>query len=388
MPGDPVKTLYEKPTTARGKFVFFFFNNLPRMVLLSMGVLIVMLFMAISDKKSAIQAEQEAAVKAERPPVNTVVMAVEPTTISNRLNLPGSVEAWTQLELTAKVSGTIDKVMAREGDRVSAGDILAQIESADYQIALDRAQAAYDLAKADYERDKSVYAKGVIPPAELEARETKMQTARADLENARLMLERTTIKAPMDGVVRRLDAKVGLLLGVGDRVAELLQIDRVKAVIGIPESDVTAVRQLDTVDVTIKALDGLRVTGRRHFISTSPETLARLYRLELEIDNPDHQILPGMFVRADIVKQRSKESLAIPFYSIISRNDEHYVFVEKDGVVEKRPVETGIMEKWMVEVTSGLKPGEHVVVEGHRDVEDGRAVKVVKVIDDLEAYAL
>lgn len=388
MPGDPVKTLYEKPATARGKFVFFFFNNLPRMVLLAMGVLIVMLFMAISDKKSAIQAEQEAAVKAERPPVNTVVMAVEPTTISNRLNLPGSVEAWTQLELTAKVSGTIDKVMAQEGDRVSAGDILAQIESADYQIALDRAQAGYDLAKADYERDKSVYAKGVIPPAELEARETKMQTARADLENARLMLERTTIKAPMDGVVRRLDAKVGLLLGVGDMVAELLQIDRVKAVIGIPESDVTAVRQLDTVDLTIKALDGLRVTGTRHFISSSPETLARLYHLELEIDNPDHLILPGMFVRADIVKQRSKESLAVPFYSIISRNDEQYVFVEKDGVVEKRLVETGIMEKWMVEVTTGLNPGEHVVVEGHRDVEDGRAVKVVKVIDDLEAYAL
>lgn len=383
-----MKTEYEKPKTVRGKIVFFFFSNLPRLVLLAMGVLIVMLFMAISDKKSEIQAEQEAAVKQERPPVNTVVMAVEPTTISNRLNLPGSVEAWTRLNLTAKVSGTIDEVMAQEGDRITKGDILAQIESADYQIALDRARAAYDLAKADYERDKSVYAQGVIPPAELEARETNMQTARADLENARLMLERTTIKAPMDGVVRRLDAKVGMFLGVGDEVAELLQIDQVKAVIGIPESDVTAVRQLDTVDVTIKALDGLRVIGKRHFLSSSPETLARLYRLELEIDNPDHHILPGMFVRADIVKQKSKAALAIPFYSIISRNDEHYVFVEKDGIVEKRPVVTGIMEKWMVEITDGLQPGDHVVVEGHRDVEDGRAVKVVKVITDPEAYAL
>lgn len=383
-----MKTQYEKPATLRGKIVFFFFNNLPRMILLAMAVLIVMLFMAISDKKSAIQAEQEAAVKQDRPPVNTVVMAVEPTTISNRLNLPGSIEAWTQLNLTAKVSGTIDKVMVQEGDRVAQGDILAQIESADYQIALDRARAAYDLARADYERDKSVYAKGVIPPAELEARETNMQTARADLENARLMLERTTIKAPMDGIVRRLDAKVGLFLKAGDMVAELLQIDRVKAVIGIPESDVTAVRQLDTVEVTIKALDGLRVTGKRHFISASPDTLARLYRLELEIDNPDHLILPGMFVRADIIKQKSEETLTIPFYSIISRNNEQYVFVEKDGIVEKRSVETGIMEKWMVEITSGLDPGDHVVIEGHRDVEDGRAVKVVKVISDPEAYTL
>lgn len=383
-----MRSEYEKPKTIRGKIVFYFWYNLPRLVLLAMAAVIVMLFMTISDKKAAIQAEQEAAVKQERPPVNTVVMLVNPTTISNRLNLPGSVEAWTDLELTTKIAGTVEQVAVIEGDSVKEGDTLLKIESADYKIVLDRAQAAYDLANADYQRDKTVYAKGVIPPAELEARETNLQTAKADLDNARLMLERCTIKAPMDGVVRRMDAKVGMFLGVGDPVGEILQIDRVKAVIGIPESDVTAVRKLDTVEVTLKALDDLRVTGKKHFISSSPETMARLYRLELEIDNPEHQILPGMFVRADIVKQSSAQALSIPFYSIVSRNNEQYVFVEKDGVVEKRTVKTGIMEEWMVEITEGLEPGEHVVVEGHRDVEDGRKVKVVKVITDPEAYTL
>lgn len=379
---------YQKPTTLRGKIVFFFWYNMPRFVLLAMGLLIVMLFMTVSDKKSAIQAEQEAAVKQERPPVNTVVMQVNHTTISNRLNLPGSIEAWTKLDMTTKIAGTVDEVVVREGDRVKEGDTLIKIESDDYRIALERAQAAYKLAKADYERDKAVYDKGVIPPAELEARETGMQTAKADLDNAQLLYGRCTIKAPMEGVIRRLDAKVGMFLGVGDPLGEILQIDRVKAVIGIPESDVTAVRQLDTVDVNITALDNRTIAGKRYFISSSPETLARLYRLELELDNQDHSILPGMFVRADIVKQKSDQALSIPFYSIISRNDEQYVFVEKDGVVVKRNVQTGIMEQWMIEITEGLEPGEHVVVEGHRDVEDGRKVKVVKVITDLEAYAL
>ena len=381
-------TEYQKPTTLRGKIVFFFWYNLPRMVLLAMGVLIVLLFVTISDKKSAIQAEQEAAVKQERPPVNTVVMQVQPAAISNRLNLPGAIEAWNELEMTAKIAGTVEEVVVKEGDTVREGDVLIQIESADYRIALERAQAAYNLAKADYQRDKSVYSKGVIPPAELEARETRMATTKADLDNAKLMYERTTIKAPIDGVVRRLDAKVGMYLGVGDPLGKILQIDQLKAVIGIPESDVTAVRGLDTVEVTIKALDDLRVVGKTYFISSSPETLARLYRLELEIDNPDHLILPGMFARANIVKQRRDQALSIPFYSIISRNNEQYVFVEKDGVVEKRIVMTGIMDEWMVEITEGLEPGENVVVEGHRDVEDGRKVKVVKTITDLEAYAL
>jgi len=384
----PMITEYQKPETTRGKIVFFFWYNLPRFVFLAMAALILILFFSIFEKYSDIKADQEAAIKQERPPVNTVVMELIPTTISNRINLPGSVESWTNLELISKIAGTIEEVLVREGDAVKKDDVIARIESDDYRIALERARAAFKLAKADYERDKSVYAKGVIPTAELDARETNMQTAKADLDNAELMFERCTISAPMDGMVRRMDAKIGLYLTVGDPIGSLLQIDKVKAVIGIPESDVTAVRLLDNVEVTIQALEDKKVTGRRYFISSSPETAARLYRLELEIDNPGHEILPGMFVRANIVKQQKDNAVAIPFYSVISRKDQQFVFVEKDGTVEKRYVQTGIMERWMVEITKGLKVGERIVVEGHRDVEDGRKVKVVKVITDPGAYSL
>ena len=238
-----MKTEYQKPETARGKIVFFFWYNLPRFILLLMIVSIISLFMVVSDKKSTIQAEQEAALKKERPPVNTVVLEVTPRPITNKINLPGSIEPWTRLELVSKIAGAVEKVMVEEGDTVKQGDVIAQIESDDYRIALARAQAAYNLAKADFDRDKSVYAQGAIPAAELDARETNMQTARADLDNARLLYERCSIKAPISGVIRSLDAKVGLYLGIGDPIARILQLDRVKAVIGIPESDITAVRR-------------------------------------------------------------------------------------------------------------------------------------------------
>jgi len=379
---------YQKPVTLRGKFVFFFWNNLPRFVLLVMITLIIVLFMTVSDKKSEIQAEQAAAIKNERPPVNTVVMEVTPGAISNKINLPGSVEPWTRLELISKIAGSIEEVLVQEGDSVQEGDIIAKIESDDYRIALERAKAAYKLAKADFERDKSVYAKGAIPTAELDARETNMQTAKADLDNATLLYNRCTIKAPISGVIRSLDAKVGLYLGIGDPIGRILQIDKVKAVIGIPESDITAVRNLPTVDLTIQALDDLQIIGKNYFVSSSPETAARLYRIELEIDNPGHRILPGMFVRANIIKQSREDALSIPFYSIISRNDEQYVFIELDGVVRKQHVQTGIMEQWMVEITDGLQSGDRIVVEGHRDVENDQKVNVVKVINDPGVYSL
>ena len=272
--------------------------------------------------------------------------------------------------------------------RSSKGDILARIDAEDYRIAVERAQAAYNLAKAEYERDKAIFAKGVIPVAELETNKTGMETAKADLDNAELQLSRCTITAPMNGIVSKIDAKVGLQLAVGDPLAEILEIDRLKAVVGIPESDVPAVRGLDSVDIKLQALGDRTITGKVHFLSSSPETVARLFRLELAIDNPNGEILPGMFFRADVVKKTVPDAVVIPFYSVISRNNEQYVFIEKNGVVEKKSVKLGIMEKWLVQVTEGLKAGDSLLVEGHRDVEDKQKVKVVKAASDIKELTL
>lgn len=376
------------PTTPRAKIVFFIWNNLPRLLLLALVILIVILTGAINKKQSSIAADKEAAIKPERPPINAVTLALSPSMISDRINLPGNIEAWTSLSLLAKLNGTVDEILVREGQLVKKGDILARIDAVDYRIAMDRAKAAYDLAKSDFERDRAIYGKGIIPTAELDANQTKMQTALADYENAQLQFSRCAVTAPMNGIVRKLDAKVGLQLAVGDPLAEILEIDRVKAVIGIPESEVTAVRGLDQVTVRLQALGDREITAKIHYLSSSPETVARLFRLELAIDNQNGEILPGMFVRADIVKKTVTNALVVPFFSVISRNDEQYVFIEQNGTVAKRPVKIGIMEKWLVEISEGLKVGDHLLVEGHREVEEGQKVKIVKTATDLKDLTL
>jgi membrane fusion protein (multidrug efflux system) len=376
------------PTTPRAKTVHLIWRILPRLPLLGMIVLIIILFGAISKKKESIASDKAAAVSQERPPVNTVLYAFSPTEIRDKINLPGNIEPWTRLELMAKVGGAITEVLVIEGDEVKEGDVLARIEANDYRIRLQRAKAGYKLAKANFQRDKKVYAKGVIPTAELDAKETAMETAKADLDNAELQLSRCEITAPINGVIRRLDAKVGLLLSIADPVAEILKIDKVKAVIGIPESDISAVSKLNEVEITIKSLDNLVIMGKKHFLSSSPDTAARLYRMELELDNPSRSILPGMFVRAEVVKKSIPNAITIPFYSVISRNNEQYVFVEENGAAQKRVVELGIMESWLVEVKSGLSFDDKLIIEGHRDVENDQKIKAVKVLTDLGEYTL
>jgi membrane fusion protein (multidrug efflux system) len=384
----PQKNEYHVPGTKGGKVLLFVWRNLPRLLLLCLVVLFLVLIGRISAEKTRLTEEKAASQAQGRKPVNTVLLELHPTTVQDAINLPGVIEPWTRLELLARINGSIREVLVQEGSRVTPGQVIARIEEDDYRIALDAARAAHSRAKADHERKKVMLSKKTLPVAEVELSEAQLLTAKAAMEDAELQLARCAITAPMGGVIRRLDAKVGLFLSVGDPVGEILEMDRVKAVVGIPESDVAAVRTISEVEVEIQALDDRRLIGRKHFLAPSPESMARLYRLELELANPEGDLLPGMFLRAQVVKKVVPAALSIPIYSVITRNNEQYVFVVRDGVVHKQPVVLGIMEKWMIQAAEGLKAGDMLVIEGHREVEEGQPVNVLRVITDPQGLVL
>ncbi len=336
----------------------------------------------IKAEKQRMTYEKIGAISTERAPVNVVLLDVAPTTIYDRINLPGVIEPWEKLSVLAKIHGTVVKVEVNEGETVTKGQVIARIDTDDFRIAVDSARATYELATAQHKRLASLFDEGIVPEAEIEKLEAQVKTSKASLENAELMFSRCTITAPISGVIRRLDATEGLLLNVSDPVAEILQVDKVKAVVGIPESDVALVRDIKDVTLTIQALDNKEIVGRHHFLASSPENDARLYRLELAIDNEDNLIMPGMFFRAQLVKRVITDAVAVPLFTVIKREDQQFVFVEEDGVAKKLPVELGIMEDWRVQITKGLSPGSRVVVEGHRDIDHGNKLKTVRVIDD------
>ena len=370
------RSLKKLPTVATLLFILFLFGAI-------MG-----LSGTIKAEKERISAEKMAEVATGRSPVNVVLLDVTPTTLEDRINLPGVIEPWEKLSVLSKIHGTVIKVEVSEGDKVTKGQVIARIDPADFRIAVDSARATYELAEANYKRIASLFEQEIIAKAEIDKLKAQEKTSKAALENAELMLARCTITAPISGVIRRLDAKEGLLLGVSDPVAEILQVDKVKAVVGIPESDVALVKNIKDVHLTIQALDNKEVVGRHHFLASSPENGARLYRLELSIDNEDNLIMPGMFVRAQLVKRVINNTVAVPLFTVIKREDQKFVFVEEDGMAKKQPVELGIMEDWLVQITKGLSPGEQVVVEGHRDIDDGYKLNTVRVIGDLRGALL
>jgi len=357
---------------------------LPALSLILLIIIIIVMSSKIKSERDRVAAEKLAILHKERPPVNVVVLDVKPSSIYDRIDLPAQVEPWVELKIMSEVSGRAVKVAAKEGSHVKKGDLIAQLDPRDYENTLASARAEYELAKLDLERNRSLYSEQLITKAQIDQAKAKVETFNASVKNAELGVERAAIRAPISGLVNHLDVKEGLFMNDHDPVGIILDNSRVKVTVGIPEADVNEIKKLSHFDVSIEAIGNRTLKGRKHFLSQSPETLAHLYKLEIEVDNSNGAILPGMFARVNIVKREVKNSFSVPLYSVIMRSDEQYIYVEKDGIAHVRMVQTGILEGWKIEIEKGLSKGDRVIVVGHRNVDEGQKVNVVRAVSDPE----
>ncbi len=366
----------EKPTWSRRLY-----GALPTVFLLVLLAVVVGLFVMAQNKGERLAAEKKAMARKQRPPVNVVVQKIVPRLVQERLNLPAVIEPWVDLPLLAEVGGVIQEVRVREGDHVQKGELLARIDSRDYENALNSVRADYRLAIIDRDRLQGLFDKGIVARAKLDSVEARVKTLAAAMATATLQLERCAIIAPISGVVNTLPAEVGRFLAVGDPVAGILQIDRVKVMVGIPESDVEAVRKIDWFTVSVDAVNK-KIQAKKHFLAVAPESMAQLYRLELAVANENGALLPGMFARVEVVKQSLPRAMAIPLYAVISRDNKNYVYLDDDGKAVAREVKLGILDGWQIQVREGLAINDRVIVVGQREVDTGQRLNVVRTVID------
>lgn len=360
----------------------FIWDVIPWMMVALIVVFIVIMGIRIMDEKARLEEAKKAAMKKEVEPVSVITLSLKPRRLEDKINLPAQVEPYKDLWVKAEVPGQVIKVIVQEGQTVTNGQVIVQLDDRDYRTRLARIEANYQLAKLDYNRNVALVKKKVTSLAKLDSIEAQLKDLEARVSEAKLALSRTEIAAPISGTVNEIEAKLGDFVSLGDPVARILQLDPVKVTVGVPESDVAAIFDLDEAEVIIDALNKRRVKGRKIYLSRQPQTLARLYDLELRVPNPDSRILPGMFARAELVKAVFKRALAIPLYAVITQSEERFVYIEKDGRAQRRNIQLGILVGWQVQVTSGLKPGERVIVVGHRFLDDGQAVKVIKNVSN------
>lgn len=329
-------------------------------------------------------AEHKLEIEPQAPEINVVALKLSPMAIRDRINLPGIVEPWLKFNIVAEVRGQVVRKNLEKGRRVKAGEVIAELDRADYEIALQSAKASYDTALANRNRIEKLYKEELASRSQLDDITAQMEVYKAQMDTAALNLSRCTIKSPISGRINALYIEEGKYLNVSDPVAEILQMDKVKVQVGIPESDVHEVGSVQTFEVTFDALNRKTFTASRYFLSNASDAQARLYRLELALENPDREILPDMFARVDIVKNQVGDALAVPLYSIITLNNEKIVYVLEGDVARSRKVATGIQEGWRIQITDGLAEDDAVIVVGHRRVSDGQRVNVIRTVKHWE----
>lgn len=321
-------------------------------------------------------ARSDATVATEVQPTAVEVSVLEARTVQDRITLTGSIEPWEDVTLSAETRGTIEWMGVDEGQAVREGQELLRIDTESIRVRLEQARAQHKLALQELARVKEMEEEGISSPQALDRALTDREVSQSNLRVAELELAHSVITAPFDGVVDTLHQERGEYLQIGAPLVRLVQVHKVKKVVGIPEKDITFFSNGDPVLVAIDAIPGETFEGTIHHIATTADMATHTFATEIELANPTGRFKPGMIARSNLIRRSYPEAISVPIFTVITLDDQRFAFIEKDGVARMQPIEVGFYQKDFVHVTQGLQPGDRLIVSGQHDLRDGDPVRV------------
>lgn len=347
-------------------------------IVLSVGIIAAggLLVYGVWAKKQANPDERE--VRAERVP-NVAVQIVERTDVDQLLGLTGRIDPWEDITLSAETTGRIEWQGVEEGQTVKAGQELLKVNVTSIHARRSQAQAEYRLTQLEYDRLVRLREGGISSPQEFDKAAASRQAARARLDLIEIELAQSTVRSQFDGIVDTLHKKVGEFASIGTPLVRIVQVDKLKVLVGIPERDVVHFAIGDHVDFIVDAYPARYFQGAVSRIATTAETATRTFIAEIALDNREGLFKPGMIARALLVQESYPDAISIPLFTVLSQEDTHYVVIEQDGVAEIRPVTVGFYQDGKILIAAGLEEGDRLVVTGHRDLHDGQRVRVGRV---------
>jgi membrane fusion protein (multidrug efflux system) len=308
--------------------------------------------------------------------VKVSVVKIEPVPIRDILVLPGDTKAWQDVLVAADKAGRVDFIGPSEGDTVEKGDLLVKIDVSALKAALDRAEAAFKLADDLYRRRQNLFERKIINTEELDHARTERTLAKGNLRQAQVEYERGFVLAPIHGVVNHLFVDEGEFIDRGKPLVDLVNVDKIKIDVNVPELDVKYIKVMQKTTVKIDAFPDRLLTGVINFVAYKADPATKTFLVKVLVDNPGHVIRPGMIARVAFLRRIIPDALAAPLFALVDKGGERMVFVEKDGVAHARTVSIGVIEGDRVQITNGLEAGERLIVKGQTEVEEGIRVLV------------
>lgn len=311
--------------------------------------------------------------------VSTVT--VQKKSVSTTFSLVGTIAAYNDVVILSETQGRVVKIRAEVGDYKPAGSVLVEVDSELKEAAFKTATMTYEKAKKDLERFESLYKDKSISESQIEQARWNFQSAEAQYIVARRQFNDTKITTPISGIVTARYVNVGtMVMGApqATQIANVIDISKLKVKVNVAEKDVFHVKVGENVEVSTDVYPNVTFAGKISSISSKGDE-AHTFPVEVTLQNNGKQKLKaGMFGNVTFNAKGANTGLWIPREAIVGSLRDAKLFVVMNNLAKLRSVAVGNENGTEVEILSGLKEGETVVVNGQNNLKDNVAVIVRK----------
>jgi RND family efflux transporter MFP subunit len=310
--------------------------------------------------------------------ITVEVTEVEPRRFSRYFEVTGLMESEQDATISSEISGRIEEIRVKRGQKVAAGQLLVRLNSELTEKSIAEVRTSLELATRLYEKQEELWEKQIGSEIQyLEAKNSK-EVLEARLATLEKQLAMARITAPFPGIVEAISVEVGELASPGMPMLRLVNLDRMRVTSRISESYLNQVKEGDEVELQFAAYPDLIIPEEISRLGQVIDPQTRTITLEVELKNRDGKLKPNMLTAVRIEDYRNERALVVP--SIILREDFNGTFLYRvvpmgEGMVtDKVYVETGITVQDRTEIISGLSEGDRVIVKGYHLVGDGTMV--------------
>lgn len=289
------------------------------------------------------------------------------------------IEAFAEADVIAKVAGEVREITVEEGDDVKKGQVLARLDGDRLRLELNQSEANLNKLRRDYERNVELKDKGLVSSGDFDKIKYDMEALEASFNLAKLELDYTQIRAPIDGVVSERFVRLGNALAVNEPAFRITSLDPLVAYLHVPEREYRHITPGQPAGIDIDALQGQRVIASVTRVSPVVDPQTGTFKITIEISDEQRRIKPGMFGRINIVYDQHIGVLQIPRSSIVEEAGETAVFVVEDSKAVRKLVETAFSDSGMIEITSGLSDDDRVVTVGQVGLKNDALVTIINV---------
>jgi membrane fusion protein (multidrug efflux system) len=348
-------------------------------LLLSITLLLITVMTGCNNEKSSIETEIKIPVS---------VISIKPQSISSFIETTGTVYSSKEGTMKAELGGiyrmqrnTATKKPYALGDMVKTSQVLIQIEDREFvnNLQIEGKKLNLELAENNLTKQKSLYDKGGVTQTELKNASIEYVNAKYSYENAQLQLAKMAVKVPFDGVIVELPYHTdGVRIDQGMELFKVMEYNRLLMDVKLPEKHLAEITLNQLVEITNYNIATDTIKGRISQISPVVDADTRTFRSVLQIDNNKRLLRPGMFIKAAILSEKRDSTIVIPKETIVSRQDGKVVFTVENGIATEKRITTGLENMDEIEVLSGLKVNDRLVVIGFETLRNKSKVSVIQ----------